>query len=52
LCHPTLDAVIKSNKKGKTNGKAVALGYLFSFIIMVSCGVIGALALYKKDKKK
>ncbi len=27
-------------------------GYIMSFIVMVSCGILGALALYKKDKKK
>lgn len=48
ICHPTLDAVLKQNKKSQKNNKAVMGGYLISFVIMVGCGIMGTLALYKK----
>lgn len=48
VCHPTLDQILKQNKKSKANGKAVGIGYFISFVIMASCGVLGAMALYKK----
>lgn len=52
ICHPTLDAVLKQNSKSRQNTKAVIIGYIFSFLVMTSCGILGALALYKRDKKK
>lgn len=48
ICHPSLDAVLKQNKKSQKNKYAVMGGYLIGLIIIVGCGVMGALALYKK----